>query len=348
VDDTPPFGNCLTNPPVPPANCAGPNCFQVEVTDPSTGLPVLCDWIATNSNYSHTFPDDFITFSNNVMGFNGNDCYSEFTMGQIIRMNARFNCYWSSTHYAYGPDYYSQRYLTTLQNHMERGLIGTSPADPIDEIIVIESGSDVNLKSDRYFGPNGGIVIEHGARLTIDGAKLTAANLTNNTDIPSGSDINFNQRWQGITVLGCGNTSQQTSAANILNGTGTTTQGLLVLLDGSTIEQTTIGAIAPSRFVDPSGTLPEFSTEQNTVGGIIISEGSNSNKVTFSDNMFGIVFNGTRDQPSHSDDFEYVSSSSIKYTDFTTNTGFIPFRLIKPHFHIPSLLYVQEYSQSVL
>ena len=286
----------------------------------------------TGTSYSDPIAYNFMSYYTTLN-------QNRFTQGQINRMNTYLTLgldrpslgpnlgafsenFLENSPPQYGPDYYAKSHLYSGQNQLETGVIGASPSKSIDKIIVIQSGTDVTIDCDRYFGPNGGILVENGARLTIDGATLTTAQ---NITTASG-------RWKGITVLGCDNIADQPNASTILNGNvTTTTQGVAIFKNGATIENAEIGVINPPAFNatyltnDPNLTT-KYNGNTDTRGGIIISDGTSS-QVLFSDNVNDIVFNSSRNQTvapqigSHL----YTSSSMIKNTKFeTSNNTYYP------------------------
>jgi hypothetical protein len=102
--------------------------------------------------------------------------------------------------------------------------------------IVVKSGNTLTIKCEIQFVPEAGITVEKGAKLIIDGGKLTNENY-------------YRSQWKGIKVLGDRNVKQNTL-----------TQGLVWLKNGAIIENAHKGIT----------TGPDF----NETGGIIRASNS--------------------------------------------------------------------------
>jgi len=285
--------------------------------DPGQGAITECDGF----NYSNT---DHETILSNFMGAGNGGVTHRFTQDQIDRMHAILNNYAcdsdsdDSVIYGFYANTLLQKYLDypflhSAQNLLDQGIIGTS-SNPVDEIVVIKSGTEMTLTCDRYFTGKGGILVEPNAKLILDGAVLTSFD-----EITSSSD-----RWKGITVLGNSDLTDQPSASISSITTG---QGVVGLKNGATIENTTIGIITPQSFnaanltTDDSDLLDKYDGSTDTRGGIVISKGYSSKRINFVNNMYDIILNTNRNAlNSLTNNFSrYSSSSQTSYTNFVNN-----------------------------
>ncbi len=91
-------------------------------------------------------------------------CQSYFTPGQIIRLNAllenkiceHIDNAQVQQAWGFGPYYYDFSYLTSIQNLYERGVIGKTAQEPIEEEVMLRDYTEVKSDCDRYFGESGG------------------------------------------------------------------------------------------------------------------------------------------------------------------------------------------------
>ncbi|MBI4645283.1 MAG: M4 family metallopeptidase [Bacteroidia bacterium] len=123
----------------------------------------------------------------------------------------------------------------------------------IQNALTIQSGTYLTIKDMRFeFGPDAKVIIERGAKLTLD-----------NTTFTSYCAI---AKWHGIEVWGTTTESQYTSG----------TQGYLYVSNNSVIEYAVIAAIAGKYLTDDN-------LDDNYYGGIIQARSS-----TFRNNAWGI------------------------------------------------------------
>jgi len=199
ICDTPPHDKCTTNSITGVVSASYPStnindCSYLGTDGTDTG----CDFIALcDPDYNYT-SSEVNNLTRNYMG-RGFGCNDRFTIDQRQRMNGLlshqkcnftnndevplfgFGFFEGSNMTNYG--FFDFSYLTKPQNYLNLGIIGTDPSNPVNEIITIEAGTIINLNCDLYFGTNGGIHVEYGAKLNTNNANLLTT---------SGS-------WQGIT-----------------------------------------------------------------------------------------------------------------------------------------------------
>ena len=177
----------------------------------TTPLCTSCDVCMHDSGWECVQNDPGNTCTNNMMGgTNAAGYYSPLQMGRMHRALATY----SVRKYAWG---YSQLpYEVTADETWDFDI-------KIYQDIVVKQGVTLTLQCEVEMVPEAGIIVEQGARLVIDGGKITAAQYSDGF-------------WQGIQAWGTGHQHQY--PAN-----HPTYQGLVVLKNGAVVEHALVGFI---------------------------------------------------------------------------------------------------------
>jgi len=160
--------------------------------------------------------------------------------------------------------------------------------------ITVTNGETKTINSTTIFQDNEFILVEPGGVLILDGATLTTLDPTT--------------IWAGITILGTGDQNDQPDVNNILSGT-TTAHGVLIMKNGSVIENAQIGVNIPGIYSDPATGIE---TDQD--GGIAIIDGFiGSNQMNrFSNNGIDVYIKNSL----------YPTDSNAAISSYIANTEF--------------------------
>jgi len=170
------------------------------------------DWLSCGVNAAYAQCGGGVGISNNIMGYN--TCRSYLSPKQIAKI--RYNSVFSSNRRKFLVDNYD------VNNSIEVNSTQTWNYQKfITGDLTVNSGSILTIKCSIYFSDLSKVVIEPGAKLIIDGGRLT----NSGTSKCSGSE----KYWQGVQVYGTSN-QHQFPAHN------PTHQGMLELKNGGTIE----------------------------------------------------------------------------------------------------------------
>ncbi len=149
----------------------------------------------------------------------------------------------------------------------------------------VKSGATLTIKCDVHFVPEAKVVVEPGAKLIIDGGKLT-------------NESYYNDFWQGIQVYGTTNKTQ-------FPENDPTYQGLLVIKNGGVIENA------------HKAVTNWHQGKWDEIGGVIqVTDG------VFRNNRRDVEFMSYQNYtPNYSN--KYRNLSYFRNTDFTSNDDFI-------------------------
>jgi len=179
----------------------------------------LAKLTSPNTPLASNFTDNSVMVSGYVANYgvgNQDQIYKTYTLpDQIDGMNYQ----------NFAPTAYNEISYTALGSGTWQPGNGSNPWDATGEVfikdeLIIPSGRSVTIQNMTFrFGPNAKVIIEQGAKLTIDDATLTNARPCNNEEL----------YWQGVQVYGT--TNQHQAPAN-----NPAYQGMLELKNGGTIE----------------------------------------------------------------------------------------------------------------
>ncbi|MFA5670687.1 MAG: hypothetical protein WC967_15740, partial [Balneolaceae bacterium] len=127
----------------------------------------------------------------------------------------------------FAPTLYNETSYTATSSGVWQPGVGNNPWDIIGEVfikdeLIIPSGEDIIVENMTFrFAPEARVIIEQGAKLTLDNSTFTNANVS--------CDESEEDYWQGIQVYG-------TTDKNQYPIDNPTYQGLLVIQNGGVIE----------------------------------------------------------------------------------------------------------------
>src|SRR5690554_5410905 len=160
----------------------------------------------------------------------------------------------------------------------------------IEEKLIIPAGKNVTIKNMTFrFAPDAKVIVEQGAKLTIDGGTLTNSRSCNNEEF----------YWQGVQVYG-------TTSQNQLPSFNPTHQGMLVLKNGAVIEYAHKAATNWRQ------------NSWNEIGGVIQSTNS-----VFRNNRRDVEFMAYKNYTPNNPNTEIANFSFFKNTSFISDDDFI-------------------------
>jgi len=140
--------------------------------------------------------------------------------------------------------------------------------------ITVANGEEKTLTGTTVFQAGDNILVEAGGVLILDNANLT----TNDPNV----------LWEGITVLGTGDENDQPPATDILNNVSTA-QGVVIMKNGSIIENAIIGVNAPGFYnanpSDGSIVIIDGALESNQLNQFL----NNNTAIVMENNFFPTV-----------------------------------------------------------
>ena len=168
----------------------------------------------------------------------------------------------------------------------------------IENELIIPSGKNVTIQNMTFrFGPDAKVIIEQGAKLTIDGTTFTNSRPCNNEE----------QYWQGVRVYGTTNQHQFPS-------NNPTYQGMLELKNGATIEYANKAAV----------NWNEDSWDE--IGGVIKSTNG-----IFRNNRWSVAFMAYENFHPTNSGITRDNTSSFTDTEFFSDDDFIEGNPRQPH-----------------
>ncbi len=193
-------------------------------------------------------------YDNNLMSYCGDWGLSECQLGKMhTYLMDSLPGYWLNDYCDFNPNN-----TITVENGQHLTWTGSRM---LNGNLVIKKGAHLTISGCTVSFPawRGGIIIEPGGVLIVDGAKLTSA---------------CDQMWAGIQVQGNPNLTQQDAVINIYGGNVTTqNQGVLLLKNNAVIERAFVGVRnCASWWLPTQGINDNWPQVGGNAGGIIVAE----------------------------------------------------------------------------